>query len=84
MDIHGLESGVANLYGFDKVITKRRSEARLLNEKFDESQGHHVDIDNIIYIPTKMHQSVQHCVATGYGMKRINAMAFRYLYNEVK
>jgi hypothetical protein len=50
-----------------------------LNERFEDSHGHHVDKLHIINIPESLHMSINHNVLTGKGMKEINAKAFELL-----
>jgi hypothetical protein len=51
-----------------------------LNEMFEGSQGHHVNNDQVIYMPASIHQGVRHNLRTGEGMAEINALAFQYLF----
>lgn len=50
-----------------------------LNAPFDGACGHHVNNDQVIFIPERMHRRY-HNLATGQGMAEINALAFRYLF----
>ena len=43
-----------------------------LNKRFDGSHGHHVNINDVIFIPEQLHNSVLHNVWTGEGMIEIN------------
>ena len=61
----------ANRYNFRNCIA--------LNESFPECEGHHIDKDHVVYIPRKMHESVNHCLETGKNMSIINALALEYL-----
>jgi hypothetical protein len=49
-----------------------------LNQPFVGSQGHHVDQDRILYIPTDLHRSVSHNIWTGRNMDKINALAYQW------
>lgn len=51
-----------------------------LNEPFPNFEGHHIDKEFIIYIPTEMHQSVRHNVHSGVGMEEINNLAIDFCY----
>ncbi len=52
-----------------------------LNTKFENSHAHHVDNEQVVYIPEKLHRSVSHNLKTGRGMQTINALAFKYLFS---
>jgi len=51
----------------------------LLNSSFPDSDGHHLDMEHVLYIPRYLHQSVHHNVRTGAGMEKINALAFAWV-----
>ena len=61
--------------------TKRRRQLGFIpiNHSFENSEGHHLNKNLVIHIPTKLHQSVRHNVFTGKGMKEINALAFQWI-----
>lgn len=50
-----------------------------LNKFFEGSEGHHLDRDYVIYIPTEVHHSIYHSVLKDINMDEINAVAFNYL-----
>lgn len=50
-----------------------------LNKPFDGSAGHHIDRENVIFIPKALHDSVFHCSNTGVGMAKINRLAIEFL-----
>ena len=50
-----------------------------LNEPFEGCEGHHIDIERVIYIPKKLHRSIWHSISSGVGMDKINKLAFDYL-----
>ena len=50
-----------------------------LNSWFPNSDGHHINKEDVIYIPVAMHDSVKHNVWTGKNMDKINALAAQYL-----
>lgn len=54
-----------------------------LNEWFEGSEGHHVNNDQVIYMPGDVHQGVRHNLKTGEGMAEINALAFQYLFKHI-
>jgi hypothetical protein len=51
----------------------------LLNSWFPNSDGHHINKEDVIYIPSTLHDSVKHNVWTGKNMDKINALAGQYL-----
>lgn len=50
-----------------------------LNESFDGSQAHHIDLEHVIYVPQKLHMGIKHDVRTGKNMDIINSLAMAYL-----
>lgn len=69
-----------------KIVRKRHQFKRKrelgyvpLNSPFKNSEGHHLNRDLVIHIPTKLHRSIRHNVFTGKGMKEINALAFQWI-----
>lgn len=63
--------------------TRRALGSQCLNRPFPGSDGHHIDMDHIVYIPKELHQSIPHDVQTGKNMERINAIARSYVPAEV-
>lgn len=51
----------------------------LINKKFSGSEGHHVDRNNVIFIPIELHESIWHNVYTGKNMVAINTITFFFL-----
>jgi hypothetical protein len=49
-----------------------------LNKHFDGAHAHHVNDEQVIYIPEEMHRR-PHNLQTGKGMVEMNTSAFRYL-----
>lgn len=52
-----------------------------LNKDFKGSHGHHINFKYIINILAKLHKSISHRQTDDKGMKEINKVAFKYLYN---
>ena len=52
-----------------------------LNDSFNESVGHHIDKEFVLYIPKELHK-IKHNVFTGEGMDRINEIALNYCYGK--
>lgn len=50
-----------------------------LNSWFVGCEGHHINKNDIIYLPRKMHRSVWHNQRTGQGMAEMNALAGNFL-----
>lgn len=64
-----------------RQISKRRGMGFApLNECFDGAHAHHVNNDQVIYVPADLHNSIRHNLQTGQGMQRMNALAFQYLF----
>ena len=53
-----------------------------MNERFPDSNGHHVSKETIIYIPILLHKSIRHNIWNGQGMDKINDLAFEWFYEE--
>ena len=68
-----------------KIFAKRKRELgyKPLNEPFEGADGHHVNKEVIIYIPTALHRSIRHNVFTGKNMEEINKLAFEWLDREL-
>ena len=63
-----------------KHAAKRRSLGFIpLNNPFENSHGHHVDLNHVIYIPINLHQNTYHNIWTGENMSTINEKAFEFL-----
>lgn len=67
-----------------KRISKKHSAKRRqlgfneLNTHFNDSESHHIDKENIVYIPTGIHRKIKHNIWTGEGMEEINSIAMMY------
>jgi hypothetical protein len=53
-----------------------------LNQPVDGYEGHHVDGEQIIYMPKALHRSVWHRQSDGRGMAKINAVAYNFLFKQ--
>jgi hypothetical protein len=64
-----------------KGEAKRRSNFGFipLNKYFEGSRSHHVDRERVIYIPTKLHESIRHSVTQNRNMYKMNEAAFNFL-----
>lgn len=52
-----------------------------VNRPFPGCDGHHINQNDVIYIPKAMHKSVPHNVWTGKNMDKINALVFAWYAN---
>ena len=50
-----------------------------MNEWFSGCEGHHLNKEDVIYIPSSLHRSVSHSVIRDRNMKEINDVAFEWL-----
>lgn len=50
-----------------------------LNSPFAGCEAHHINKQDVIYIPKAMHRSIYHNQWTGKGMDKINALAGAFL-----
>lgn len=50
-----------------------------LNEFFLESEGHHIDREQVVHIPKELHKSIRHNVFTGENMFDMNLNAWDFL-----
>lgn len=53
-----------------------------LNSWFDGCEGHHVDCEQVIFLPKELHRSIYHRQTDGRGMAKINAIAYNYLFKQ--
>lgn len=58
---------------------RRRLGINPLNEPFKNSEGHHINQNDIIYIPKEWHHIVAHDVWKGKNMDVVNSYAFFFL-----
>jgi len=66
-----------------KSQAKRRSFGFVpLNKPFVGAEGHHVDNDQVIYMPKALHRSIWHRQRDNRGMAKINAVAYNFLFKQ--
>ncbi len=53
-----------------------------LNEPFKNSNGHHINLNDVIYIPENIHESISHNVFKGRNMEKINTQAYFFLLQQ--
>ena len=54
-----------------------------LNEKFKDSNFHHMSYNIGLFIPVELHQHISHSLKSGLGMTEMNLLAMQYLYGEI-
>jgi len=80
--------GEANWRGGRKVASHKDNSKRRkmgfvpLNKPFIGCEGHHVDKEQVIYMPKELHQSIYHRQSDGRGMAKINAIAYNFLFKQ--
>lgn len=63
-----------------RVDAERRQQGfHPLNSPFPDSDGHHINVNDVIYMPHGLHHSIYHNQRTGRGMAAINALAGAFL-----
>ena len=50
-----------------------------LNSPFPGSEAHHINPQDVIHMPKKLHRSISHNMFTGHNMDKINALAGAFL-----
>jgi predicted transcriptional regulator len=85
---HRVNIGLGHWKG-GRSVTIRKFHARrrllgfvALNELFPGAEAHHVDNEQIIYLPHDLHRSIYHRQTDGYGMAKINAVAYNFLFKQ--
>ena len=51
----------------------------LLNKPFENSEGHHINQNDVIYIPKEWHRIIAHNVWKGKNMEIVNTYAYFFL-----
>jgi hypothetical protein len=69
----------ARVIGSRKVAKRRALGFVPLNTFFINSEAHHINRSDVIYIPKEMHRSISHNIWSGRGMDAINRLAGAYL-----
>ena len=77
--------GAANWKG-GREVTQRKHDAKRrtlgflpMNTWFEGCEGHHINNNDVIYIPKEMHKGVKHDIWSGRNMEQINALACAWL-----
>ena len=50
-----------------------------LNKWFEGCEAHHINFNDVIYIPKEIHQGIRHNLLTGKNMTLINSIAYQFL-----
>jgi hypothetical protein len=53
-----------------------------LNKPFFGSEGHHVDTEQVIYMPQALHRSIPHRQSDPNSMAKIKAVAYNFLFKQ--
>ena len=68
-----------------EIVKRHRNKRRRnlgfnpLNKPFEECEAHHINFNDVIYIPKSLHQSIPHNLSTGKNMALINSIAYQFL-----
>jgi len=62
---------------------RRKKGFTSFNKYFVDSEAHHINNNEVIYIPKELHRSVYHNLNTGRGMFMINLIARNWLKEEL-
>ena len=54
----------------------------VLNSSFPGCEPHHINSNDVIFIPKALHRSVYHRQRDGRGMAQMNAVAFNFLFKQ--
>jgi len=65
-------------------IRQRKLGFEPINDRFPNSEGHHINSTQVIYIPVFIHKSHKHCLDNPESMIEINKLAFRYLLDTIR
>jgi len=72
-----------------RLFSGRREQAKrrnlgfvFLNQPFVGCEGHHIDSEQIIFMPKALHRSVFHRQTDGRGMAKMNALAYNFLFKQ--
>ena len=67
-----------------KKYTKRRGLGFIpLNAPFENSVGHHIDRNHIVFLPEKIHARFHHSLSDEASMEAINSIAMLYLPKQI-
>lgn len=58
---------------------ERNLGSKFLNVWFAGSECHHINQEEVIFIPKELHKEVKHNLKTGEGMQIINTLAIEFL-----
>jgi hypothetical protein len=63
-----------------KVMNRRHRNLGFepLNKPFEGAEAHHIDNNQVLYIPKSLHRSIKHCLENGKNMQEINTLAVQW------
>jgi len=67
------------IYARHKNKRERNLGFNPLNIFFKGSVAHHINKNDVIYIPKDIHKNISHCLETGRNMEKINMLAFNFM-----
>jgi len=67
-----------------RVIRYHKSKRRQLgfnplNKSFEDAEAHHINFNDVIYIPKELHRNIRHNLWNGKNMDVINKIAYQFL-----
>jgi hypothetical protein len=65
-----------------KAWRRSLKHAQFLNERFPNSEGHHINEHYIVFIPKELHQKIRHSLRRNKNMVRINKAVFEWVVSE--
>jgi len=75
---HHLWKGGRKLNIFRRNTKRRELGNNFLNNPFPNSHGHHINLNDVIYVP-KEYNKISHDVRTGRNMEVVNSYAYFFL-----
>lgn len=74
------KSKMANLSTRRRGAKRKRLGYKTLNLPFQNSDGHHINQNEVMFIPKELHQGVRHNVFSWENMNIINALAWKWFF----
>ncbi len=67
-----------------KITSKRKRGLGFvsLNSPFENSEGHHINLNDVIYVPYEWNHMIAHNVWTGENMEIVNSMTYFFLMQQ--
>ena len=67
------------LVGDDRSHLKPINQCIQMNERFKGSDAHHLTSSIVIFIPSELHDHIDHSLKTGYNMGIMNVLALQFI-----